>query len=530
MSRRLAQFKFHPGSFNPVVLALVAGIFINVWGSFAAGAAELGVNDFFLARQYLGYASQGDGSDRYRRVEIAMAAKALRDAQVNGASFVRLSASGFAPSSPGQGGDLDLWRADREKYWGRIDEMMAALDKYGLRGVFSFVWNPLQFPAMTGETVRDMVTNPNSKSYGLAAKYVEEFVSRYRGRHTVLFYELTNEFNLGADLDLAGGCQKSRGVTACASQGNYTTDEMIRFCQRLATVIRNADSGVKISSGFSLPRKAAEHLRSRPEWVTGSADFTPDSLDQFEKNLRDIHAMVDIIGVHIYADPDGENMRFGVTDARSTKTFEITVLTARKIGKPIYVGEFGDADRGDSDDSSFTIRMFDKIAELRPAYSSPWVWEFYQSNTYRTHDTRASQFSMEPGITDRQISKFRQLAMILGEPVPAQKALEKVSPHVVLTWPLDCTLLADPQLVHAVASDDAGRSITVKILLDDKQMALKGVAPFEAQIPIAGVAPGNHILEAIAVDSAGLRATYETPVIIGAVTSGGACTRAFPSR
>ncbi len=513
-----------------IALASVAGFLFMICGlSHKGQAAMLGVNDFYLTQQYLGTASGGDGGDRYRRVEVAMADKALRDAEINGAWFVRLSATGFDPVLPGQRGDLDLWRSDPGAYWARIDELMSALDRHSLQGVFSLIWNPEQFPAMTGETVRDLVANANSKSYALVVRYVNEYVRRYKDRHTVLFYELTNELNLGADLDLLGRCQKIQNKAACVTVGNYTTDEMIAFCRRLAMVIHNADHKVKISSGFSLPRRAAEHMRAHAEWITGNTDFTPDSPDQFEKNLREIHTMVDIIGVHIYPDPDGgENTRFGATDPRSIVTLEASIRAARKLNKPLYVGEFGDAEKDDSDDSSFTMRMMNKIAELRPEFSSPWVWELYQASPYRTHDTHESDYSMEPGMTDRQISRFRELAKSFGQPVPDGKSLKKIPPHVVLTWPLDCTLLTPSQLVYAIASDDSGRAPSVKFFLDDKQVAQKDIPPYETEITSLGVTPGNHVLKALANDATGLQAVYETPVLVGALAPGGACTRAFP--
>lgn len=506
-------------------LAPVLGSFFCIavlLGGHARGAV-VGVNDFYLTQQYMGTASGGDGSEAYRQVEVAMANKAMRDAAVNGASFVRFAATGYLPSLPGQRSDLALWMTDPDRYWERIDALMAMLDRNSLKAVVTFIWNSNQFPAITNETLRDLVTNPNSKSFALASKYIEEFVRRYRDR-SVLFYELTNELNLGADLDLVGRCRKANGPRNCATSGNYTTNEMIEFCRQLSVVIRKFDLKVKLSSGFSLPRRAAEHMRARPEWVTGNTDFTPDTQSQFEKNLTEIHSMVDILGVHIYPDTDGgENTRYGSTDPRSTIMLESSVAAAKHIGKPLYVGEYGDTILGDNDDKSFTIRIMNRIAELKPEYSSPWVWEFYQKKTYLTHDTSDDKDSMEPGMTDRQIARFRKLALDFGHPTPDIAELRSHAPNLVLTWPLNCAVLDKSQNVHAAASDDAGRAITVNFIFDDKNTIEPHARSYEKEFSTEGVSPGSHVIKVQAIVPGGPISEASVRVIVGTQSAPGTC-------
>jgi len=492
---------------------------------FQGGNSWIGLNKFDLTKQYLGTASGGEGSERYRKVTVAMARKSLADAANVGVSFVRVSATGFAPAAFNRAGDLDLWVSTPAAYWARIDQLMDDLEGNGLKAVFTFVWNSVQFPAMTGESVRDMLTNPQSKSYRLGARYVDEFVRRYRGRSAILFYELTNELNLGADLDVVGRCRKEQAAELCGPKGNYTTDEMIAFTGRLAAVIRNADAHVKISSGFSVPRKASQHLRSRPERVGGHADFTPDTPAQFDKYLEDIHASVDIISVHIY--PNSDNARFGESDVRSTTTFEASLRAARKIGKPLFVGEFGDSERGDSDESSFTMRMLKRIAELKPDYSALWVWEFYQTAPYKTRDNRDTAYSMEPGVTDGQIARVRDTARRLGQTVRVSNAGKTRLPRVVLTWPLECAVLRPQQLVYAVASDDLGPVERVEFWIDDTLAAIDKLPPYQTQLSTNKLTAGVHRLAAKAFDSAGLSAQFETTVLVGDKSSYSACPRAY---
>ena len=371
--------------FNWIVFFIFYSFHISVNAQLAPPQQAIGFNKFELAKQYLGNASGGDGSGRYRNVTVRMARKALADARDAGVRFLRVSATGFAPAAPGQPGDLDLWVKDPAAHWAQMDMMFDDLDAAGLELVPSFVWNITQFPAMNGETVRHLVTDPKSSAYQMTERYVREFIQRYKGRKTILFYELTNELNLGADLDTVGRCTRESApanmAPLCKPKGNYTTDEMIGFTKRLAAVVRQADGSRQISSGFSVPRAAAEHLRARPEWVTGTADFSPDSVEQYQRNLADIHSSVDIISVHLY--PGQGNARFGDTNPKGTALLEQTQKAAVKAGKPLFVGEFGDSERLDARPDSYTVRMIDRIAELKVPYSAVWAWEFYQRTPYQ---------------------------------------------------------------------------------------------------------------------------------------------------
>ena len=121
---------------------------------------------------------------------------------------------------------------------------------------------------MAGETPLEMIKNPESNSYKLLTKYIADFIDHYKNHPMLYFYELTCELNLYADL-----------------KGNFSTDQMISFTKNLAAYIRSLDPNHLISSGFAAPRPAAEHLRKKPDWSVGGADWTNDSYKQFQKNI-----------------------------------------------------------------------------------------------------------------------------------------------------------------------------------------------------------------------------------------------------
>ncbi|MBU0620482.1 MAG: cellulase family glycosylhydrolase [Gammaproteobacteria bacterium] len=265
----------------------------------AKSTVSIGVNKFDLFIQYTGTASGGDGSVPYRRVTRAMAKKALDDAKDAGIKFVRVSMSGRTSTKPGDGRDsLDLWRTDPETFWRQVDEMMDDLDARGIQIVPVLMWGTGKFPLMTGEPLGEILRNPQSKSWELLTRFVTDFVSRYRMRNTILFYELTNELNNYADLNLEKRCNKYKEV--CEEGDSFTANDMITYTWRFANLVRSLDTTRLISSGFSIPRGSAEHLRKRPEWSTKKTDWRPDSREQFAKNLEEIHAGVDIISIHLY--------------------------------------------------------------------------------------------------------------------------------------------------------------------------------------------------------------------------------------
>ena len=501
-----------------------------------ASATQLGFNAFNLAQQYLGVTSGGDGGERYREVTRAMAERAIADAQEAGARFLRVAASGHLPSTHGQRSDLDLWMKQPGAYWAAMDAMVAEAGRHRLQLVLTLLWNIRQFPAMVGDSVRDLVVEPESASAQLAARYVTELVARYKGRPEILFYELSNELNLWADLDHVGRCRRRGGAGTgqgaagspeaapdCHIEGNFSTDEMIAFGQRIQRLVHRVDPKARMASGHSAPRRAAEHIRAKPEWVTGDTDFRTDTREQFERNLGDIHTGFDIVSVHVY--PDIENARFGNEDRSNLDTLPAAMKVARAVGKPLYLGEFGDPDGQSEPPSSFTSRMLGRIGDLKPEYASPWVWEFYQDTTYRTRDGESSRSSLEPGLTDATIGRFRALSR---QPEPAASPASKAVPslRLVLSWPLRCTRIERAGTVAALASAADGVR-WVRFYLDNRLLAQRDAWPYSATLDPAQADPGGHLLRAVVSDKQGRQAERAVPVVVGDGPSD-ACPQVFP--
>jgi len=467
----------------------------------------IGLNKFDLLKQYLGTASGGDGQFAYRRVTQAMGRKAMVDARDVGARFFRISATGFSPSAYGGRGDLDLWRRDPAAHWALFDQMMNDLHKHGMQAVLTLVWNASQFPAMTGETIPQLLRNPESKSYVLLSRYVTELVSRYRSHPALLFYELTNELNLGADLDSVARCRRGPYPKLCEPRGNFSTEDVILFTDRLAGLIRELDSSHLISSGFSVPRVFAQRLRKRPEWETGRLE-TADTRAELERYLRDTHMHIDIVSVHLYGGKSEQ--RFGSNDAIDLLA-TLKQITDR-MGKPLFVGEFGEQKGSSRGQDFYTEQMLKKLVELRVPYSAIWVWEFYQTSPYTRVE---SPQNLETGYSDELNAKIRSANKLLGNSMDEPSAEDGHSVRVVLTYPLECMRLSKKQIVYAVASTNRNSIDRVEFLVDRKIVGRDYDPPYEMKLETERLGAGEHEIIARAVNRDGNQADWVTPVLVG---------------
>jgi hypothetical protein len=480
---------------------------------------DIGLNKVDLMQQYLGTASGGNGSAAYRRVTQAMARKAVDDAHDVGAAFVRVAISGTFPIQSGQRGDLDLWLRDPAAHWRLIDQMMDDLESRQLKIVPVFVWNTAQFPNIAGEKVDVFLREPDSKAWELLEQYVREFINRYNQRPALLFYEIGNELNLSADIDIETRCRKGQKVLVCWAAGNFSSDTMIEFTRRLALLIRTLDETHKISSGYAIPRPSAEHLRRRPERSTNKPDWTLDTIEDLQSYLTAVNQHVDIISVHLY--PVKENQRFNGKPGEEYKLIQIIKQIADRIGKPLFVGEFGDMDARNSRPGGFSDQMFNQIVDLKIPYAAMWGLELYLKNPYTSYNSTATLSSLEPGSTDYLLGRFRQASALLKGGVQASSQPDTIPPHVVLTWPIECAKVTGNQTLYAVASDSGDSVERVAFLINGKVVATKVKPPYQLLWNAADKAPGEYTLSARAYDRAGNMAAYQTVVLVNTTQSTG---------
>jgi hypothetical protein len=475
-------------------------LLVSGWLNTASGG-ELGANKSDLLLQYLDHSAAGGsraaaGEHHIRR---AMAEKAVADAHDAGLAFLRVGVTGYAPSEPGsRNNDLALWQSDPPAFWAAADRMFDALDRAELRLVPSFVWNPAQFPALARETVATFMRDPNSASRRLLARFIGDFIGHYKSRKTILFYELTNELNLFADVDLRKKCR----ADPCAWD-NFTTAELDAFSRDMVRLIKSLDPARPVSSGYSLPRPAATHLARRPQFAASGPDWTADTREEMARYLIATHEAFDIISVHIYPKP--QDNRFGLAQGQQYRLVADAAAAANSAGKPLFIGEFGDTGA-----TPFIAHILDEIVRHRVDYAAIWVWEFYQTSTYQTRNTEATRDEVEPGYSDGVIALLMQTEQRLGHvPPPKDPA---APPRVVLTWPLPCAAVDRPLDVAAVASDGATAVKSVEFLVDGKALAAVSAPPYKTHFDPAGQGARTADIAARAVSRSGTAAEFHSAV------------------
>jgi Bacterial Ig domain len=475
----------------------------GITASVGSHAGELGVNKVDLARQYIPSAASGsEAVSASLYIHRLMAKKAIADAHDAGMSFMRVGVTGYWPNNFGdRENDLAVWQADPQRFWEGMDEMFTDLDAAGIRLIPSFLWNPVQFPVLGSDTLDTFLRDPQSPSRELMMQFVKEFVQRYRNRKTILFYELGNELSLFADLHLAKNCPKI--ITKRCVWTDFATADLIDFSRAVVSSIKSLDPSHPISSGYSLPRVAAFHLERQPAFSSRGPDWTPDSPQEFQRYLLDIHEPFDIISIHIYRNKDDD--RFGYPPNHQYQLIANAIAAAKAAHKKLFVGEFGDTEL------PFVGSTLHELVKDQVDYAAIWVWEYYQFNTYETLNTPASRFSVEPGYSDDLILLLTETQRALGGKVSDLRLSS--SPRVILTWPLPCATIQAPVNLAAVASDHAKKVKDAEFLVDGKSLAKLSEPPYYARLdPVELQGRPTADIEVRATASSGVSASFSSTV------------------
>jgi hypothetical protein len=247
--------------------------------------------------------------------------------------FIRFACCGFWPN------DWNLYRTNKNEYFSRMDRFVAEARKRNIGLIPSLFWYDSCLPDVVGEP-RNRWGNPNSKTIAFMRQYVNEVVGRYLYDRAIWAWELGNEYSLGADLPNAAQhrapVHPGLGTAAARTAEDDLTHEMVvTVSTEFARAVRALDSKRPITTGHSLPRPAAEHLRREQRW-------TQDSPEEFESNLLSATpSPCDLISVHLYP---FDKERFKSKDVSCAQTMRLCMSAARRAGKALFVGEFGAPD------------------------------------------------------------------------------------------------------------------------------------------------------------------------------------------
>ncbi len=328
----------------------------------------------------------------------AAAVKSLQDAHRLGFNYMRIRASGFCTD------DFAMWQntSTRANWWSLFDQMVAEAQANGIRLVVDIGWNKYSFPNLAGEPLSALFDfSTPSKSNTLLKQFTYEIVTRYRSNPTILFWEIGNEYNLGADKDLNAVANDDPCNANIAGNKNYTTAQLAAFKDDLAKYVKALDSNHLISSGDSRPRPSAYSLSRCPAWQSGCAQYP--SHDTYEQQVQWLQVAnprsVDILSVHLY--PDAKNP-WTITDYQSM---------AVTLNRTLYVGEFGDEDPNGNwvHPSAFVQNILNNIVIAHTPYSSAWRWEGWRSFNPQTPYTLNIDPAVNPAVVNIIVNANNQL-------------------------------------------------------------------------------------------------------------------------
>jgi len=341
--------------------------------------AAVGVNKHELLDQYMAdlLGSTAERADEAR----AAAEQSLKGLADLGVSVIRVRASGFWPAQI----ERTYLHEDpqvRQAFWQAFDAMLDDCDRYGIRVVLTIAWHLGGWADLAHESLTDLFTDSRSQSRQMLDKWVEDLVSRYRQRDTVLLWELTNESNLSADLRpmfADKGCLSPhldkpaphivKGPIIRDGRNNYSSDELAALTRDLARFIKSIDPDRLVGTGFSAPRPAAWHLWLGSIRKTDKMDWTQDTPEQAADYLRLVSPdPVDVISLHTYGSEFERMLNFK--------------LAADSIGKPVYVGEIGASGGVFGEpvyDSPAAVKAFGillaAMREMGIPISLAWTWD-----------------------------------------------------------------------------------------------------------------------------------------------------------
>ncbi|HEV2472102.1 MAG TPA: cellulase family glycosylhydrolase [Chthonomonadales bacterium] len=339
---------------------------------------NIGVNipDLFV-RFLNGQDSSGDAS--------------LKDAQAAGVLLARCFGTVWSPDQFG------IFMADRARWFGAFDRMLAAADARGIGIVPSLLFNIRMIPdyvasSSGGEEDLAAYLTPGTRANNLAVEYVSAIVGRYKNDPRVLFWEIGNEYNLEADL--------SQQWKARPAGQAPTSTQIINFLKQMATLIHRIDKRHLVTSGNADMRSEAWHMRqamlahaSQKSPMDYAMDWTPDTFPEYKEILQEFNpAPIDIISVHQYP-PGNETPYWLMPDDNLALVLPWTALAAQEIGKPLFVGEFGEKVivNGKPQPAAWTVNLMLRITAGAVPIGALWSWEYDETNPAQ------APYSISPG-------------------------------------------------------------------------------------------------------------------------------------
>jgi len=303
--------------------------------------------------------------------------------------FVRFAACPFWPV------DWKPYLDDKEAYFRLLDGVVKAAEDNDIGLVASVMtWWPSGIPDLVGEPVSQW-GNPESETVRFMRRYTREMVTRYLDSPAIWVWEFGNEYSLSADI----ASPKHRPPVAAhlgtpktrSAADDLTHDMVVVACREFAEVVRGIDGNRPITTGHSLPRPVAQHLRTERKWVQ-------DTPGQFVRNLLDVTPdPFDMISVHIYA--QNHRDRFGRKLVPYRETLSLCMDAAKRSGKSLFVGEFGASHAGEhggpEEARKQNREIIAAIDRCRVPLAALWVYDYSRDAAFNVTPTNERSYLLD---------------------------------------------------------------------------------------------------------------------------------------
>lgn len=286
---------------------------------------------------------------------------------LGGFPFVRFCCSPVWPR------EWKTYLHDPKKYFGLLDEVIAAAESQQVKLIPSLIWS--------APNVSDLVNEPVSywgKSGSLTRefmhRYVSEVIERYKASPAILMWEFGNEFSAYADLPnaLKWWPRVSVDQGTPAERGKLDlirAQDCAAALAHFGSLARSLDPLRPLSTGLTLPLPNAWNLQHNK--------FDSDSREDFRRAIRQqTPDPLDVISVHLY--PYNLKKRFGSLPVDYFDVLAEVSAEAKASGKRLFVGEFGVEKMANRDiEKQEFRRMLDALIHIKPDWAALWVYDFW---------------------------------------------------------------------------------------------------------------------------------------------------------
>lgn len=296
---------------------------------------------------------------------------------------MRIPFARFATAYENQ--DWNLFFHDRAAYLRQFDEVVRTAETAEVGLIPSFFWHFMAFPDLAGEP-RNQWGNPDSKTSQMMREYVGAVVDRYKDSPAIWAWEFGNEPNLMADLPNRAEFRKRGGT----ERDDLRSTDLVAMLREFAAEVRRHDEHRPLFSGNAHPRAAAWHNTAEKSWTADSREQTLAILQ------RDNPAPLDTLTLHLYADKPVAREWATWADS-SFKYLSAVKGLAKEMKRPVFVGEFGLASKGDeaAERSQFE-QLLSAMNDADVDLAAVWVFDFSpQDHDYNITDDNSRSYMLK---------------------------------------------------------------------------------------------------------------------------------------